>query len=287
MDAGIALGWIIIIGLIGGIVYLTWRGMRHMRLRREIQAYLEAQVHDDPGMIRFLESGNRFRIEIINGEKAEADEGVFTLSEQHISIYRFKPRIEEVIRFAPEQIRWFGRPEKYHSGKNEIWLHVERKRDWVLVRLWMWEGTMHSFVRTLKGLVPPELVTAYRRRRPYIHYGVVEARPAEQDIHGAWALGEAVNLYLMPRYLLVLQGVTVQRVMPLVDVQQIGALRRLDAPQADGLVRFRTPDGETAYAMRPHEAFAQALAEAAKRTLEAPLEQKQKGKYEDWEWEED
>jgi hypothetical protein len=110
----------------------------------------------------------------------------------------------------------------------------------------------------------------------------VDAQPAEQDIHGAWTLESAVLLYLMPRYLLVLHDEAVQTLIPLESVQQIGALRRLDAPNANGLVHFQTAEAPHAYALKDYEAFANALADAAKRTLEAPVMQKQKGKDGEW-----
>jgi hypothetical protein len=133
-------------------------------------------------------------------------------------------------------------------------------------------------VRALKQVAAPELVTAYRRQRPYVHSGPHNVRPATQDIHGAWALGDAFALYLMPRFLVILEDSRVLRKIPLEAIQQIGALRRIDAPQADGLVRFRAEEEPFAFSLPGYEAFAASLAEAAKRSLEAPLEQKQKGK---------
>jgi hypothetical protein len=86
----------------------------------------------------------------------------------------------------------------------------------------------------------------------------------------------------MPRFLLILRSQRVERKLALESIQQIGALRRLDAPGAQGLVRFQVRDETLAFALADHAAFAEALAAAAKRTLEAPLEQKQKKKDDDW-----
>jgi hypothetical protein len=152
----------------------------------------------------------------------------------------------------------------------------------VLVKLWLGQTQMMDFIRALKPMVDPDMVIAYRRRRPYIHYGPVQAQPAQQDIHGAWTLELTVSLYLMPRYLLILHDEAVQWLIPLASVQQISALRRLDAPQADGLMRFQTAEAQYAFALKDYEAFANALADAGKRTLEAPVMQKQKGKDGEW-----
>ncbi|MBA3870659.1 MAG: hypothetical protein H0X30_16085 [Anaerolineae bacterium] len=282
MDVGIYLGWAIAICFIGGIAYLTWRGIRQINVRQAIRASLNAQKSDDPDRIVFDHLENCYVLNIINGSASKRQNGIFTLSPQGITIYAIKNPPEVVFHFATEDIRWFGRPEVYSPGRNELWLHVERKREWILVKLWLGHDPMMDFIRALKPLVDPDLVTAYRRRRPYIHYGPTEAQPAEQDIHGAWTLETAVTLYLMPRYLLILHDDAVQTLIPLESVQQIGALRRLDAPDANGLVRFQTAEAHYAYALKDYEAFANALADAAKRTLEAPVMQKQKGKDGEW-----
>jgi hypothetical protein len=82
----------------------------------------------------------------------------------------------------------------------------------------------------------------------------------------------------MPRFLIILSSSTVLRKIPLVTIQQIGAFRRLDEPNASGLVRFRAEEETLAFALDNYEGFAASLAEAARRTLEAPVMQKQKKK---------
>ncbi len=282
MELGILAGWGIAAVFIGGIVYLTWRGIRQYRIRQVLKAYVMQQKSSEPELLLFEELGTRYTLEIINGKTGKRQAAIFTLSAHGLSIYPIQTPPEAIFSCAPEDIRWFGRPVPYSAGMNDIWLHVERKREWVLVTLRLGQTEMADFVRAIKALVDPELVTAYRRRRPYIHNGPVQAQPAEQDIHGAWTLEAAVGLYLMPRYLLILHDEAVQSLIPLERVQQISALRRLDAPEADGLVRFETAEAKYAFAVKDYEAFAGALAEAAKRTLEAPVMQKQKGKDGAW-----
>lgn len=204
--------------------------------------------------------------------------GVLLLTPDCCTFYQRDPRLSELYRFTPAQLRWFGRPHKYTYGYNEIWLHVESEAGWQLIKLRLYRDAMQQLVRALKVFAAPELVEAYRRRRPYIHYGPVSAQPAAQDIHGGWTLAAPVQLYLMPRFLLILNQGTVLRKILLEAVQQVGALRRLDAPRARGLVRFRAEEETFAFAVDQHEATALALAEAAKRTLEAPIERKQKAK---------
>jgi hypothetical protein len=183
--------------------------------------------------------------------------------------------------FSWKDLRWFGRPHRYQPGHNAIWLHFEREGRWSKVSIHLSREKMGEFVRLIKEMSDSDLVTAYRRRRPYIHLGPLQASPAQQDIHGAWTLDTPVHLYLMPRFLVVLHDSIVRQKIPLESVQTIGALRRLDQPGADGLVRFHAGEADYCFAVLDHEKVAAALAEAAKRTLEAPLERKQKGKKDD------
>ncbi len=282
MDIGIMIGWGIFLTFVISIILLTLWAVRQFRLQRAVYQHLLTLKEHQPDINFFEQSGNRFAIETINGKTVKSTRGMITLSRQEIGVYPVKLPPQAIIRFAPEDIRGFWRPQNYDSGMNELWIHVERKREWVLVKLWLGRTQMMDFIRALKPMVDPDLVIAYRRRRPYIHYGPIQAQPAEQDIHGAWILETLVTLYLMPRCLLILHDEAVQQIIPLESVQQIGALRRLDAPQANGLMRFQTAETHYAFALKDYETFANAIADAAKRTLEAPVMQKQKGKDGEW-----
>lgn len=286
-DVGVMLGWAVVIGMVGGVAFLTWRAVWVFRIRGALHTHLLEQAKVEPGLARFEEWNNQFQVEVINDKRLLAGKGVFTLSSQRFAVYPLNGKLDVVFTFPLNQLRWFGRPEKYLDGMNDIWLHAETGQGWLLVKLTMHRYTLQEFVRELKPVTTSELVTAYRRRRPYIHAGPLPAQPATQDIHGAWTLGESVSLYLMPRHLLILSGTQVLRVLALEGIQQIGALRRLDAPGADGLLRFRAEEADFAFALKNHESFAQSLAEAARRTLEAPIEQKRKGKEYDEDWEEE
>jgi hypothetical protein len=224
----------------------------------------------------------RLDVSQVNGASFRWKYFILTARPDDVTIHPRKKRNTAPFAFTPDQIRWFGRPQKYSAGRNELWLHLEMGGGWHLVKFQLYEGLMRDLVRALKAVSSEELVTAYRRRRPYIHAGPATGQPADQDIHGAWTLdGPPVTLYLMPRFLVILHETRVLRKIPLETVQQIGAFRRLDEPSANGLVRFRAEEETLAFALDQHEDFALALAEAAKRTLEAPIMQKQKKKDDD------
>jgi hypothetical protein len=245
---------------------------RQQAAMRQVEA-----LRNQPGTVlaMYSWSGN-FQVEQLHGGRSPRKSFVLAVSPDEITIYRRGSDTPFV--FLPGQIRWFGRPEKYVYGKNEIWLHLEMEHHWHILKIRLDYDSMRDLVRALKQVVPEELVIAYRRRRPYVHYDLVTAKPATQDIHGAWTLDEPVSLYLMPRYLVILQDVRVSRLVALDSIQEIGALRRLDEPEAQGLVRFLTGDEKMAFALDSHDVFAEALAEAARRTLEDPIIQKQKKK---------
>lgn len=213
--------------------------------------------------------------------------GVIAITQESITFYPRRLEMGQRIDFASGRLRWFGRPVKYTSGMNEIWLHFEQEDSWQLLKIRLYKDDMRALVRALKAVATPELVTAYRRQRPYVHTGPVIAQPATQDLQGAWHLEEEVALYLMPLYLVILRGRAVLRLIPLEAMAEIGALRRLDQPGAAGLVRFRAEEETLAFALRHYDSFAAALAQAARLTLEDPLERKQKKSDEDiYEWDE-
>jgi hypothetical protein len=222
--------------------------------------------------------GSRCVLQPLEGPARRHRGLVVCLGPHDLSLHQ--PGREPTVRFrAPyHQLRWFGRPVKYHDGLNEIWLHLETPEGWLLLKLWLDRASMARLVKTLKPLVTPELVTAYRRHRPYIHAGPLTTQPATQNIHGAWSLADPLRLYLMPRLLLMLDEGVITRRIPLEAISQVGALRRLDAPEADGLVRFMVGEEVLAFALPDPITFANQLAEAARLNLEAPILPKQKGK---------
>jgi hypothetical protein len=205
---------------------------------------------------------------------------VIAFTSEGIVIYPRKRTMDELYTFPHKALRWFGRPRKYHTGRNEIWLHFQLEDRWQVVKLKMYPGAMPDWVRMFKEFATLELITAYRRHRPYVHYGPVRVQPAEEDIHGAWTLQDPLSLYVMPMQMILLQGTKVLRAIPLTQVTQIAAMRRIDQPKADGLVRFTVDHEPLAFACKEYQALGQAVAEAAKRSLEQPLMQKQKGKAE-------
>ncbi len=183
-----------------------------------------------------------------------------------------------------DTLRWFGRPKKYHNQRNELWLHVEQNAQWSLIKLRAFRYQMQQVVRALKVPAGPDLVTAYRRQRPYVHYPPVYARPASQDIYGTWSLGDPMTLYVMPLYVVLFKGDRVERRLPMEHIQQIAALHRLDDPGMGGLITLQVSDEKLSFAVDDHERVAAAISDAAKRSLEAPVIHKKKA-VDDDEWE--
>jgi hypothetical protein len=265
-----AIAWLIVIAAIAALVWVAARQTRRHHRGTAWVAHLERTAR--PLFCAYFHSQQRFQVIELNASRTQQPHSSFALAvtREQIAIYRVGSEITQRVMFAPDQLRWFGRPRKYARGSNEIWLHAEIEGRWVLIKLWLGRHRMQALVRALKEIATPDQVTAYRRHRPYIHYGPLSAQPATQNLRGAWALDGAVTLYLMPLFLVILRGAAVERLIPLDTIQEVAAVRRLDRPRAAGLARFEASGEPVAYALDQHEVFAKTLAHAARRTLEDP-----------------
>ncbi len=224
----------------------------------------------------------------VNAEPERWRRCIAMLDASGLTIYPQTPLMDVKRVLTVSDWRWFGRPTKYEPGENEIWLHVETNGLWHVIQLRLNYSQMQRLVRALKQVAPPYLTKAYRRHRPYVHYGPVQAFPAEQDLYGVWTvLPMPRRLYITPLQLVIFDGAFVERWLPLEDLQQIEALRRLDAPGEDGVTRFKiippvkddiAPVESLAFTLVDYHSFGEALAEAAKRSLEDPIMVKKKKK---------
>jgi hypothetical protein len=236
-----------------------------------------------PPPLAVMAPGASFRLRQINGIETRWSYCVIEVQPEKVIIYPRTRTSQKQLIFEAASLLWFGRPVKYHDWQNDIWLHVEADDAWTVLEIRLHRYEMHDFVRALKKITPEEMVKAYRRQRPYVHYGPIDAYPGTQDIHGAWKLSDKVSLYITPLHLVILEAGRLLRAIPLTDVQEIMALPRMDEPTADGLVRFRVTEESMAFAIELHQEFAEKLGEAARRSLEEPPIRKQKGYDEEWE----
>ncbi len=229
--------------------------------------------------------GGKYHLEQVNGSRYGWRPLVLLVLTDEIQFYPIGGETYDSIR--TEDVRWFGRPKKYsRMGMNELWIYYERKEGWHLLKIKLTYENMLSFVRALKKILPEDLVTAYRRRRPYIHYGPVSVEPARQDMYGLWELDAPVDVLLTPLHVVYLRGQQVLKLILLRDIQQIKALRRVDENDPRGLVQFQVGEEHNAFAVRHFEQVAHLLATAAKRTLEEPVQRKRK-KHEDDDFDEE
>ncbi len=219
----------------------------------------------------------------------------FTIETDGLHLYPYTRHMDQHLHYPPNTLRWFGRPVKYTDHNNDLWLHLHVSDEWTLLQLRADHYPMTNLMRALKQVasaVSPELLTAYRRRRPYIHFDPVTVHAAAQDLYGAWTVDPpSLTLYLTPLHLVMLTAGKVQRLLALERIQAIESMSRLDQPAMPGVCRFvyLHSDGQReplAFTLPDHVAFAASLAEAAKRTLEVPPIFHGKKKYED-EWDED
>ncbi len=230
-----------------------------------------------------------FRIYKVGGKRTRWRSSILLINEDGITVYRNQAKTPIDFTCRPEQLRWFGRPDKYHPGTNHLMIHAQIGDSWQVLSLWAWRDNIGDIVRALKAIATPEQIKAYRRARPYIHYQVEAAYPGVQDIHGAWTLDARVRLYITPAFLVVLAAdksrrFVVQKSIPLAQIQEIETMLRLDRLTQEGIVRFKVGEEKLAYAMLDFQTFADRLAEAARRTLEDPIMEHGKKKKYDEEW---
>jgi hypothetical protein len=212
-------------------------------------------------------------IPITGPHPARWQPGLLTVEPDGIHLYPRTAKMDVHVHFPA--LHWFGRPQKYRPGDNELWLHSASGSGWYLLKLRLSQHYTRLLVRALKQIATPEQITAYRRQRPYIHYGPAPAAPAVQSIHGAWDVAARPSqLYVMPAALVLFDAAgQVERALPLEQIQGIEVMRRLDAPEQGGVVRFRVtgPSPQTlAFALPDYGPLGAALAEAARRSLEQP-----------------
>jgi len=263
------------VGICVGLPLLGFAAFRRQtRQQREVTALLDQLRQTRNPVLTLTPWFGQYRTTFLGKRDSRRQSPVIAIFQDEIRVYS-RSHLDQPLSITPDQVRWFGRPEKYTSGANRLWLHIESPVGWYILKFSLSREDTRLMVQALKTVLPEALTTAYRRQRPYIHQGPTGARRAEQDIYGAWTLFDPLTLYLMPTYLLLIQDGMVERKIPLEMVKRVAAVKRLDGP--GGMVRFdsSSPDAgeETlAYSMSGYETFATALAEAAKRSLEEPLE---------------
>lgn len=277
---------LLVMGLaLAAMIAASVRTVRRDRRAKNLVAQLQAEHNP---LFVYYPYGDRCQITQINGARGRWTPYALEVTPDAITIYDVQPVLSRRFVLDPVDLRWFGRPQKYSSGINELWLHAEIAGEWWRITLRMSRTKMQELIRAMKVIATEEQNTAYRRRRPYIHAGPLPAQPAHQDMLGAWALDDAVSLYLTPLHLVVLRGTAIQRVIPLESIQNVTAIKRLDRPREPGLVRFDAGEEHVAFALPDYRAFAEQLAEAARRTLEDPVQwQRKKKKDDDEDWDDD
>lgn len=269
---------VVIVSLLGLSAWGVVAGVRADRRNRRARSLIDRLRNERQPLYCVASSATWFQVETVSGSRSPRRPFVVEVCEDCLTLYPLDREAAPEVVVRPENLRWFGRPRKYHPGTNEIWLDVEIDGEWRLIKVRLTETHMRGLVRALKEIASEEQISAYRRRRPYIHFGPVPAHPATQDMLGAWALGEPLTLYLTPLHLVLLRDRQVARTLPLDQIQNIAAVDRLDAPSEPGLVRFQLGDETLAFAVDDHQRFAALLGEAARRTLEDPVEWQRKKK---------
>jgi len=276
------IGW----GIAGGIATIfSLIGYIEIRRANKTAKLVEKLKQYDPLYLSDRWTVVRYCIETIGDKQSKWQRGTLLVTHKRIAIYPYVPddveKVKALYTIQPTEIRGFWRPVKYMPGENEIWIHAEIGEQWQILKMTLYQHDMQELVRAMKEITTEEQIKAYRRRRPFIHRDLSDAFPAKQSLTGEWEISAKVQLYLMPLFLVVLGENRVLEQIALTEIQDIGALKRMEGGKPDGLVRFFVDNELRAFAMNDYEAWAQDIAEAAKRTLEEPVMRKRKSKDDD------
>jgi hypothetical protein len=211
------------------------------------------------------------------GERALRErKAIVAVLPNYVAIYPLTVRMQEAFTFNTDDIRWFSLVRGYSDLEREIALDLEKDLQWVDLRIRMDKASIKKLTEAMEPIAPNTVLFTRSRRRPNVRPDPVQAWPATQDIHGAWTLDDPVKLCITPLYLVVLRDGYVQNSFLLPALENIRADKRLDNPDAAGLVRFTAADETFAYAVNDYAGFAEALAGAIKRNVEESAGQKQK-----------
>ncbi len=272
------MGETVFLCLFGGVFAIAVLILLDTRRQSTIRTMTKLLEESEPDAILCMQAwGGKYRLEHLNGHQSGWQPMIILVLPTEIRFYPFQRQMDVYDRIPAESVRWFGRPKKYNRyNMNEMWIHYERPDGWHVARIRLYYELMLDFVRALKQILSLDLVTAYRRHRPYIFYGPSEIFPATQDLYGTWELADPMDILLTPMQLVFLRGQQVIKQILLRDIQQIKALHRVDNYDPRGLIRFQVGEESTVFAIRQFEEFADLLATAAKRTLEEPIQRKRK-----------
>jgi hypothetical protein len=273
------------IGVVGGITasLAGWIAYQLRQARKADRFIMELRAQDP-----FYVGSEWSRIDFQWGVAGEVvpkwQKCILFIGHKRLAIYPYPPKLDSqpIVSIDTQELRGFWRPMVYQDGKNEVWIHAESVQHWGILKIRAWKEVMQAIIRAMKAVSTEQQVKAYRRSRPYPHLGPSPVLPAKQSLTGEWELFNAVDLYLMPLHLVILKEGIIQRVLHIKAIQNIAALKRMEGGEPVGIVRFVHDEENFAFATNDYEAWASAIAEAAKRSLEEPVMQKQKSKGDDW-----
>jgi hypothetical protein len=273
-------------GIVGAVVgAISLFGYIEVRRAGRRAQFIESLRQYDPLYLSDRWTTVNYSLEIIGQESSKWQRSTLLITHKRIAIYPYIPddfdKVKALYTIQPHELQGFWRPIKYMAGENELWIHAQIDEVWQILKLKLYQYDMHVLIRAMKEISTEEQVKAYRRQRPYIHRDTTPAFPAKQTLTGEWELGGQVQLYLMPLYLVILSNFRVQERYALTQIQDIAALKRMEGGKPDGLIRFFMDNELRAFALDDYEAWAEALAEASKRTLEEPVMRKRKSKDDD------
>ena len=183
---------VVIVSLLGLSAWGVVAGVRADRRNRRARSLIDRLRNERQPLYCVASSATWFQVETVSGSRSPRRPFVVEVCEDCLTLYPLDREAAPEVVVRPENLRWFGRPRKYHPGTNEIWLDVEIDGEWRLIKVRLTETHMRGLVRALKEIASEEQISAYRRRRLGDHFD--PSRTPRRDMLGAWTLSEPLAL---------------------------------------------------------------------------------------------
>lgn len=288
MDDGI-IQMIFVIGamaVLAGFVYWNYRrnlmfNQRLKRLRPQRTSYADVATA---------------KIVSPSSDKGAFQDVILFITDKEVLIYPENGSDETLVTFRSDEIIGYWRPRPYHGdklidmdtgwrskkGSNEINIHANVNGQWVIIKLWVKQAEAKKIVKRLKGLVSEDILRSYRQRPPYIYHPPSPALLMSEDLYGIWYEDHRFRLYLTPSTLVFLDDKddVIERMIYLRDIQNVRLLQQKGDGDKDGLICFdlENQSEQIAVAVDGSDKWARSIARAARRTLDDPIDRKQKDK---------
>jgi hypothetical protein len=160
-------------------------------------------------------------------------------------------------------VRWFGL-----TDSNKLSIYADMEGDWLRIRLPIKNGITQEILDQLTAKIPACTGDAIP------DYGPIKMREASENVYGEWSSGSSWSLFLLPRYVLLIQNNDVQQVIQFKHIRRVALIQRSDQKK---VLQFTASGKSYSFSGSGTETLAEKLAQAAGCVLEKSAPKKKRG----------